>query len=47
MDFLNEDMELILAYADAKAKEKQTAAVKDELKGQVLRSKTRKKTHEY
>jgi hypothetical protein len=47
MDFLNEDMELILAYADAKAKEKQAAAVKDELKGQVLRSKTRKKTHEY
>ena len=45
MDFLNEDMELILAYTDAKAKEKQSATVEEELKGQALRSKTRKKVH--
>ena len=43
MDFLNEDMELILEYADKKAKEKQAAAVEEENKAGQLRSKTRKK----
>ena len=42
-DFLNEDMELILEYADKKAKEKQAAAVEEENKAGQLRSKTRKK----
>ena len=43
MDFLNEDMELILAYADKQAKEKQAAQVQDELGDKQLRSKERKK----
>jgi len=43
MDFLNEDMDIILAYSDAKAKEKQAKLVEEDNGKTQLRSKERKK----
>jgi hypothetical protein len=43
MAFLNEDMDLILAFTDQRAKERQAAAVQSDLQSVQLRPKERKK----